>query len=201
MSIDVDHGEGGEILAFLQVLEDFELSAEVGHGFIARDGLADKGCKGRCLVIVGLGDADEMAIEEIDADGCSWVLADELFGFLGLLGWRHRGRTQTEGGHELVVVGALDLGLEQMAGVALDLQLSAWLGKDGELGLVGEDHDEGEGILEGNAVEELALVDTDGVELAAAVGTIEVELALVEALELTSDEKTGLVAATGNDKT
>ena len=83
-----------------------------------------------------------------------------------------------------------------MGGIALDGDLLAGLADDGQLGEVGEDDDIGAGGIEGGGVVETAIDDGDGVEfLRGAVGGVDIELALVEALELTGDLEVVAVGA------
>ncbi len=113
------------------------------------------------------------------------MVLDEGRGLADHLGGRHLTGLQAETGHLVVGLRAVYLDLLEVGGVALDLDGGTGLTDDGHLGVVGEDKDEGGGGVETYLVGETTALDTDGVEFAqAAVGTVDVEFALVEALEL-----------------
>ena len=130
------------------------------------------------------------------------MVVGELLGGLAGLGGGGGACLLAEGGHEFVVVGALDLHLAEVGGVALHLDGLAGLGEDGLLGEIGEDEHEGGGFVAGYGVDEAASVDADGVYLLEdAVGAVDVELALVEVFELSLEfERAAAGEAGGKQK-
>ena len=195
-AVDIGGGELGELGLDLEAAQPFELLLHPGDGMIVGGSLGDDGDQARGLVVVGRGGLDERAVEEEDARRRLGMVGDEGLGLLRHLGGRHLAGLQAEGREDLVLLGALHLDFLQVGGIALDGDLLAGLADDGQLGEVGEDDDIGAGGIEGGGVVETAIDDGDGVEfLRGAVGGVDIELALVEALELTGDLEVVAVGA------
>ena len=120
-------------------------------------------------------------------------------GISGLLGC-HLGGLAAEGGEGLVLLGAGNLSLQEMGGIAFDLDVGAGLTHDEELGKVWEDDDEGGGLGDGHGIAELALGDADGVEGPGSVDTIDVKFSLAEALEGAFEDEVVMALAAGSEQ-
>ena len=185
LAFDVGGGELGQRGAVAEGLEPFEVAHKGGDAAVAGPRLADGLRQGEGLLVVGRLRLDEVFVEEEGAGERFGVLRDEVGGFADGLGGRHLTDFQAEARQQVVLLGAAHLDLFEVGGIALDFYLGTGGADDGDLGVVGEDEDEGGGGVEGGLVGEAPALDTDGVEFAdAAVGAVHVELALVEALEL-----------------
>ena len=199
-AVDIGGGEGGQAGALLEGGETLHLLDEGsdllllggtggGHELQQPDG----------LLIVGQGALDEEAADVIGGKGRRGVLLDELAEQTGDLRGRLARGVAAEVGHALVLTEALDGGLAEVAGIALDLDGGALGSEEGQFGIVGEHHDEEGGILDGDLETEVALDDGYGVEGKGAIDAVDVELAFVEALEVALSEKGVAVAATGGE--
>ena len=185
LAVDVGGAELGKLGTLLEMGEAGELLLEAGDGMVVGRGLDDGRGELESLGIVGRLALDEDAVEEVDARRRLRMVGDEGLGGLRHLRGCELAGLQTEGGEGVVLLGACDLDLLQMGGIALDLHFLAGLADDRQLGEVGEDDDIGAGFVEGGTVFEGAVDDGDGVELLrGAVGGVDIELALAEALEL-----------------
>ena len=201
MTLDVDGGELGQHGTVADGLEPFEVADEGGDALVAGPHLEDGLCQGEGLLVVGRWRLDEVFVEEEGAGEGVGVLRDEVGGFLDGFRRRHLTDLQAEARQQFVLLGAAHLDLLQVGGIALDLYLCTGGADDGDLGVVGEDEDEGGGGVEGDLVGEPSALHTDGVDLAdAAVRTIDIEFALVETLELALHAEGAAVGAAGGEK-
>ena len=72
-------------------------------------------------LVVGRGRLDVVALDEVGCKGCLGVFLEEVEdGISGLLGC-HLGGLAAEGGESLVLLGAGNLSLQEMGGIAFDL--------------------------------------------------------------------------------
>ena len=139
MPVDVGSVEVGQGAALVEVAQPFQLLAEFVEVSVVRAGL-QKFCDEICCLLIVRGDGlDEVVVKNVKGSGGVAMVADELSSRLSDLGGCLFCGLQAEGGHELVKLGAFDLDLLKVGGVATDGDLCARLREDGQLGEIGED--------------------------------------------------------------
>ena len=197
--LDVRTGELRQDAIVADGLHPFEVLHKGVDPFVVGLGLLDGLCQFEGLLVVGGGGLDVVFVEQVDAGQRGGVLHDEVGGFLDGFRRHHLTDLQAEARHQLVFFRAFHLNLLQVGGIALDVDAGAGGAYDGDLGIVGEDEYEGGGGVEGPLIGEASALHADGVEFAdAAVGAVNIELTLVEALELALHAEGALVGAAGD---
>lgn len=197
---DIGDGEGGQTATVAEVAQAFEAAEELvetgGVAVVLQDGLGELNGAG----VVGLGRLDEVTAQEVGGEGRRGVVLDEIGHGEGELSGCLVDVALAELRELLVLTVAGDLGFAQVGGVGLDADLGALGAEDGQLGKVGEDEDEGGGVFKGDLVVEASLDDGDGIHLAVTFGTVDVELALIEALEGAFEQERLSLFATGGEE-
>ena len=200
LTLDVGGGELWQRAAIADGIQSFQMLDEGGDAPVAGTGLADGLCQGERLLVVGRLRLDEVFVEQEDAGQRGGVLRDELGGFLDGFRRCHLTDLHAEARHQFVFLGATHLNLFQVGGVALDVYLGAGGSQDGYLGIVGEDEYEGGCGVEGYLVGEAPALHADGVEFTeTAIGAVDIELTLVEALEFAFYTEESTIGAAGDE--
>ena len=178
--VDIDCREARQAFAHRHARQLLELLLIVCQQRVLGLSLAHGATQLQCLGIVGRGAGDEVAAQQIVAYHRFGVVAYELLSAFQHL-WRvGGGYLLSEVVHQLVGLGAFDLHLLQMRGVAFYLDALAGLGKDGLFGEVGENHYQRGGSSAHHFVAHASALQTDGVDAVdAALGAINVKLTLV----------------------